>query len=296
MFIRIQKLLAAKFKYDYKDEVIPQLEIELLIAKAIKKDRIFVMSEPEFELKDKDLITFNKIFKRRKSGEPMAYILGEKEFYGLKFEVNQNVLIPRPETEELIDIAVNEIKKLEKDNIRILEIGTGSGVIPISILWAVQQQNLKTSITIDAIDISQNAIEVAKNNLEKYQLSNKDNHINFLKADIFDDKIDSILPNSKYDLIISNPPYVPSKEITSLETDVKNFEPINALDGGEDGMNFYKSIINNTKNLTSDNSIYIFETHSTNLDLLKNTLKSLTKKSLRFFEDSFGKQRFAIVG
>ena len=295
MHIRIRKILSNKFKNNYNGEVIPQLEIELLLAKALDKDRVFIISEPEFQLEGKPLIEFNKLLRRRKNGEPIAHILGNKEFFGLNFKVDNNVLIPRPETEGLIELAVEKIKASANDFINILEVGTGSGIIPISIVWALDNIGIKKTINIDSIDISEDAIKIAESNLNKYHLSNKNFKINFINIDVFDQKLSSKLPDRTYDLIISNPPYILSREVSELDIEVKDFEPNIALDGGDDGMKFYERILN-LENISNESTTYLFEIHSTNTDDFKLMVKKLQpEKKLQLTKDLFERLRYAVI-
>ena len=157
---------------------------------------------------------------------PLAYIFGKTEFYGYDFIVNENVLIPRLDTEILIEKVVEEIKSRDKE-VSVLDIGTGSGAIAITI-------SKETSAKVFAVDISKNALEIAKKNAE---INNAD--VEFIYSDLF-----SNISNLKLDIIVSNPPYIETNVIETLEDEVKLNEPILALDGGEDGLEFYRRIVN----------------------------------------------------
>ncbi len=166
---------------------------------------------------------------RRLNGEPVAHIIGYKEFLGRNFKVTSNTLIPRPETE----ILVNEVIKRcqEKDSIKILDIGTGTGCIIISIIKELEKLGHKASGI--AIDISDGALEVAKHNAETLGMSDK---IKFINCDV------RKFRERDFNLVVSNPPYIPSSNIPLLETSVKDYEPHIALDGGSDGLDFYRDI------------------------------------------------------
>lgn len=179
--------------------------------------------------------------KKVANGTPLQYILGSKEFYGINFLVNENVLIPRPETELVVDHIIKEYKG--KD-VKILDIGTGSGAIAISLAI-----NLKRS-KIEAVDISKKALEVA---MENAKLLNVLERISFTQSDIF-----STINSNDYDCIVSNPPYISEREMRSLPTNVKK-EPKLALYGGLDGLEFYKRIVDKSISYLKDGGLLIFE-------------------------------------
>ena len=176
-------------------------------------------------VKPENLAILRKWITRRINYEPIQYILGYSEFYGRPFIVNKNVLIPRPETEILIDISIEELKNV--NNPTILDIGTGSGCIAITVALEIPLS------TIIAIDIDERAISVAKNNIEKHGVKN----IEFIITDIFHEKI-----NRKVDMLISNPPYIAKEEVPGLMKDVKDYEPLIALTDNNDGLMFYRKI------------------------------------------------------
>ena len=180
---------------------------------------------------EKDIENFNALIRRRSQREPIAYILREKEFWSKNFYVCKDALIPRPETELLVE---NIVKQFKNKNISILDVGTGSGCILLSIL-----SELKNSKGI-GIDISQKAIEVAKNNQIQQNLSNRSKFL--LRS------IDRIY-GYKFDLIVSNPPYITQKDYNNLKDDIKKFEPKIALDGGNDGLDVIKKVIYKSKSI-----------------------------------------------
>ena len=180
---------------------------------------------------------YNNILNRRKKGEPLQYILGTWEFMGHTFKTDPRALIPRFETELLVEKALETAKNFK--NPRILDICTGSGCIAISIAKAI-------NANITATDISQDAISLAQENAELNNVN-----INFICTDIIDG-----LEDEKYDIIICNPPYIPTHELRNLMIDVKDYEPILALDGGSDGMDIYKRVLEKCKYMTD---ILLFE-------------------------------------
>ena len=184
----------------------------------------------------------NEYVKKRLGHMPIQYILNKAYFCGLPFYVNENVLIPRFDTEVLVE-EVLKISKKDKSK-RILDICTGSGAIAIAL------KKLGGFERVDALDISDKALEVAKRNANEL-----DSDINFLKSDMFS----SLTCENKYDIIVSNPPYIQSDVVDTLESEVKDFEPRPALDGDVDGMKFYRIIEKNYENYLADNGVLVLE-------------------------------------
>ena len=203
----------------------PKQEIEWLLCDLLQLKRI------DLYLKFEDIINKSKLkklkswIKRRIQREPLQYITGKVEFYGLKFISTPQALIPRPETERLVDITLNSLKKIPEP--KILEIGTGSGCVSIAV------SNKKPRANILSLDISKNALELAEINAK----SNNCKNINFLEMDFLNE-----IPDGKFDILISNPPYISQKEIKNIMPEVKNYEPRIALTDFEEGLNFYYRI------------------------------------------------------
>ena len=201
------------------------LDSEILLSKTLNKTRENILINLDQIIDKKNISVYKKYLQRRSNNEPIAYILEEKEFWSKKFYINKDTLIPRPETELLVD---KILKIYNEKNISILDIGTGSGCIIISLL-----SSLKKSNGI-GIDISKNAILTAKKNALKHRLSQRVKFLNKSFNNIF---------SNKFDLIVSNPPYIDSKDIKNLSDDIKKFEPRIALDGGNDGLDLIKKVI-----------------------------------------------------
>ncbi len=217
------------------------LDSEILLSKALNKSREKILINLDEEINKKNISIFKKYLTRRSKKEPIAYILKEKEFFSRKFYVNKNTLIPRPETEILID---KLLKIFKKKRVSILDIGTGSGCIIISLII-----NLKDSIG-EGIDISKKAIQVARKNAFKYQTLNR------IKFKI--KPIDNLF-GRRFDLIVSNPPYIEKKAIKNLSDDIKRFEPRMALDGGNDGLDLIKKVIYKSKEILKVNGTLALE-------------------------------------
>jgi release factor glutamine methyltransferase len=206
-----------------------RLDSELLLSKILNKKREEVLINLGQEISSKHLFNYKNLIHRRSQNEPMAYIMEEKEFWSKNFFVSPDTLIPRPETELMVE---SLIKTFRKKNISILDIGTGSGCILISLL-----SELKNSNGV-GIDISKKALAMAKKNSKKHNMIN---NIKFINKSLDSKFI------QKFDLIVSNPPYIRSNDIKNLKDDVKRYEPRLALDGGNDGLDLIKKIIYKAK-------------------------------------------------
>jgi release factor glutamine methyltransferase len=216
-----------------KENKIPSsiLDSEILLSKTLNKTREEILTNIDQKIDKKKVLLFKKYLQRRSKNEPIAYILGEKEFWSSTFYVNNNTLIPRPETELLVD---NLLEFYRNKNISILDIGTGSGCIIVSLLI-----NLKKSIGF-GVDISKDAISIATKNSIKHKLANRIKFSTLSFEKIF---------NKKFDLIVSNPPYIERKDIKNLSDDIKKYEPRMALDGGNDGLDLIRKVIYKSKEI-----------------------------------------------
>ena len=208
------------------------IDSEILLSSVLKKSKNHLLLNSSIKIDEDKIDTFNKLVERRKKREPIAYILKQKDFWKSTFYVDRNVLIPRPDTEILIEEILYNYSKNEK--LSVLDIGTGSGCIIISILK--DRPNFKGT----AIDVCKNALNVAKYNAKIHQLENR---IKFYKS-----SVDNFFKD-KYDLVISNPPYINKFDLKYLERDVIGFEPSLALEGGIDGFTVLKKVIKKSSRL-----------------------------------------------
>lgn len=198
-----------------------------------------------------------------KQGVPVQYLIGEEQFYGRSFFVNESVLIPRPETEELVQLMLKKIDNrfANKRTIDCVDVGTGSGIIAITL--ALEEQ--KTEVT--AIDLSAEALTVAKKNAERLQATN----VSFVQGDLFDPVMAT---GQRFDVIVSNPPYIESEEVAKLDIGVRDYEPLSALDGGADGYDFYRRMIHSLRKVIREQAIVGFEVGVGQSDTVANLLRS----------------------
>ena len=217
----------------------PIYETRRILSFLLNKDLSYLVAH-DSELLDSTLEErYFEILDKRKNGMPIQYILGEEDFYGRSFKVLKDVLIPRQDTEISVETLLKIIKNNKINN--MLEIGCGTGIVSISV-------DLETKVDVTAVDISQKAIENTKINKEKIGST-----ITVLKSDLF-----SNIKN-KFDIIYSNPPYIKSDEIEKLQVEVRKHEPRLALDGGEDGLHFYRKIIEKAPEYLNDRGYLVFE-------------------------------------
>ena len=235
----------------------PSLDSEILLSKVLKIDRNKLLLNLEHKLKKNEIIEFKKLIERRIKNEPIAYILGFKEFWKQKFKVSKDVLIPRPETEHLVEEVLKIIPR--EAAYSVLDVGAGSGCIIISILL-----ERRKSLGV-AIDISKKALNVAKYNAKIQHIENR---IKFVNSDI--DKFFI----GKYDLVVSNPPYIKNYIINYLDDDVKLYEPRIALRGGMDGYSNIRKVIIKSSKLIKTRGKFVLEIGNEQINFVKSILKS----------------------
>ena len=254
-------------------------EAELLLEKAAGLNRTALFMRGEEVLSEEVLTVYEGYLSEREQGRPTQYILGEWEFMGLPFHVGEGVLIPRGDTEVLVETI---LEKQQSEPIKsILDIGTGSGCIPVSLGHYGKFEKIM------AVDISPKALGYAIKNAAENRVC-----IDFYESDLFTN-----IPvewKGKLDAIVSNPPYIPKKDIEELMTEVKDFEPMNALDGGEDGLDFYRVIVEQGKNWLKDGGGLFFEIGYDQGEDLRNLLKEFGYTEVEIRQDLAGLDRVAM--
>ena len=218
------------------------LDCEILLSKTINQNREYIVLNQKENLDKKYIDVFHSLIERRKKGEPVAYLLNKKEFWKETFYIDKNVLIPRPDTEHIIEEIIRFTKKDSK--LHILDIGTGSGCIVLSILK--ERKNFKGT----GIDISRECIKVSKYNAKRLKVNNR--------SKFYISDVDNFLIG-KYDVVVSNPPYIEHLSLKYLDRDVVDFEPKLALDGGHDGFSKITKVINKTSALIKKNGLFVLE-------------------------------------
>lgn len=216
-----------------------RIEVQCLLQALLQVNRAYLLTHPEQQLDSEQQARYATLFERRLSGEPVAYILGEREFYGLNFKVTPATLIPRPDTELLVELALALIPQLG----RVLDLGTGSGAIALSIAHA------RPNVEVTAVDASPDALEVAHDNARRLNIGNA----RFIQSDWF-----SALAGERFDLIVSNPPYIAAADAHLGQGDVR-FEPRAALASGADGLDDVRRIVADAKAYLNDGGWLLFE-------------------------------------
>ena len=256
------------------------LEARLLVSHAVGKSKEAFLRDLRLYTSTENEQKINALLQRRLAGEPLAYLIGEWEFYGLPIKVTPDVLIPRMDTEVLVETAVNALVGRKMDA-RILDLCSGSGCIGCAISHELPAARLVM------VDISDRALEVSKQNLRL----NRQNRTICLKADALAKPPMSI---GTFDLIVSNPPYVPSFEILTLDSSVRDYEPLGALDGGEDGLMFYRAIVRNWKGVLRPGGQLMFEVGETQADAVSDLMRGAGFRDIATVEDTAGVRRVVI--
>lgn len=238
----------------HKDKL-PLQELDDLLALALHKTKNYIYKHPDKELSRSNILAFNKLINKRLANWPMAYLRAHQEFYGLKFLINKNVLIPRPDSEVLVEQTLKYLKN--KNNLNIIDIGTGSGCLIISVAKNAANNNYY------AADISTKALKIAKTNARKNKVN-----IKFLKSDLLKN-----INNKKFDVIIANLPYLNPKQLK--ESSIQK-EPSLALAAGKDGLDYYKKLLNQISKYLNKKYLVLLEIDPEQ----KNNLEKLIKKNL----------------
>ena len=277
----------------YADNKTPGLDASLLLAHVLNTNRTSLIIAGNDKLSEKNCAAFCELIERRANGECVAYIIGKKEFRGLEFTVNKSVLVPRPDTEILVEAAIALLSADFRgfSQSKILDLCTGSGAVAISLKHEMPQ------FEVYATDICKNALDVAKNNAEK--LLGK-NQIQFFHGDLFDalpplsspsaSSSSSSAPLREFFLITSNPPYIPTEEIQTLSPEVQN-EPQLALDGGNTGLEIIKRIIDEAPNYLTQGGVLLLEADPRQMENINIMLDKNGFNDIKLYNDLSGSKR-----
>jgi len=238
----------------------PTVDAGVMLCHVLNCDRTYIYTHVEYELNEDEFKKFNACISRRAEGIPVQYITGHQEFMSLDFKVVPEVLIPRHDTEILVESVIRHTKALQHSCeetcpgnmpwLNILDIGTGSGCIAVSLAFYIRQSRIK------AVDISEKALEIALNNAVNAGVGDR---IEFVKGDILSEHFSAAASSPRFDIIVSNPPYIPQSDILGLQKEVRDFEPTSALNGGADGLDFYRAIVKNAAFLLKPQGLLAFE-------------------------------------
>ena len=256
-----------------------RLDAEVLLSHVLRQERIYLYVHFDEPMEQNELSKFREYVKKRAQHVPIAYIIGEREFMGLPFKVTKDTLIPRPDTEILVENVLNNVDK-DKE-IEIVDIGTGSGAIILSLLVNLPKAQGKT------VDISSKAIEVAKENAVNLQVNDR---CEFFVGDLF-----APLNGNKFDLIVSNPPYIPQKDIATLEDDVKEYEPVSALTDGGDGLSYYRRLLSEGKAYIKENGFIALEIGIYQSEDVKQIAMDNGWKNIKIIKDYAGIDRVVLA-
>lgn len=263
----------------YGSKYLHKTEAKLLLSSVTGLDTLDLQNHLDMLLKEEDIIKFKNLIKARKENIPLQYVLGNTNFYGLEIKVNKDVLIPRFETEELVENTIKLINEKygNKNNIKILDLCTGSGAIGLRLKKEYPNSEVVLS------DISPQALEVAKENSKNLNLD-----VKIIQSDLFENI------KEKYDVIISNPPYIMDDE--EIEDIVKNNEPKLALYGGKEGIDYYIRILKEIKNYINEDFIIAFEIGCTQKDkIIKLAKENLTNIEINYKKDLSNKDRMIFI-
>lgn len=256
-----------------------RLDAEVLLSYVLGQERIYLYVHFDEPMQQNELCKFREYVKKRAQHMPIAYIIGTKEFMGLPFKVTPDTLIPRPDTEILVENVLANTDKNEE--VKIVDIGTGSGAIILSLLVNLPKAIGKT------VDIASKAIEVARENAAALKV---DDRCEFFVGDLF-----TPLNSDEFDIIVSNPPYIPQKDIVSLETDVKMYEPIGALTDGGDGLGYYRRLLMEGRAYLKKNGFIALEIGIYQSEAVKRIAEDNGWKNIRIIKDYAGIDRVVLA-
>lgn len=254
------------------------MEAEILLAHVLGVDRLHLYLFPDTPLTPEERSRFREVIKKRHSGVPLQYLTGEVQFYGLRFRVRQDVFIPRPETEELLETALGLIPRDQGNN--CLDLGTGSGVIAVSLAKYLPQ------LRVTAVDMSSHALDLTRENAE---LNNVIDRVKVVHSNWFE------RVTGKFDLIVSNPPYIAEEDVDKLPSEVRDHEPRQALDGGRQGMEEITKVIGGLKEHMHSGATALFEIGDGQGSVVKERMEQAGLEEVRVELDFADKERYVIA-
>jgi protein-(glutamine-N5) methyltransferase, release factor-specific len=279
------KQLFRKITEIFKESKIenPANEALILISKILNLPKHYIISYPDLEISEEDAKKLVVLSEKRASGYPMAYLTKSKEFFGLDFYIEEGILIPRPETEILVEKVIEKLQNAKGELIG-LEVGIGSGCISVSLL-----KNIK-NLKIIGIDISEKALEITEKNAEIHGVLDR---LKLFKFDIMNEKMNSLnLP--KLDFVVSNPPYIKEEDYQKLQKEVKK-EPKEALISGKEGTEFYEKIVNSLNDFLKEDGFSAFEVGIGQAEKVKQILEDNGYKNIEIYKDLAGIDRVIIA-
>lgn len=260
----------------------PVLEATLLLSELLNVDKIYIYTHGKDKVSRPIVDKFLELMEKRAEGYPIQYILNKKEFMGLDFYIDEGVLIPRPDTEILVEYVLEYIdNKYKGKSINILDLGIGSGAIALSIAY------YKKNANVYGVDLHDIPLQIAKINKERFKLNN----VNLFKGDLFQG-VKGL--GKKFHIIASNPPYIPKKEIETLQEEVRDYEPKEALDGGEDGLEFYRRIIPESREHLVEDGLLILEIGYDQSQQVMNMMVDVGFENVRILKDLQGLDRVVL--
>ena len=266
-----------------KQYINPVLESILVLSRILEVDKSYIWAHGDEGVSDQTRDRFLEIMNMRKEDIPLEYIFNQREFYGIDFYVEEGVLIPRPETELLVDYVIEYVNKKYRDqSIKILEIGIGSGAISLSL------GKILDKARVYGVDIEDVPLRVSGKNLQDLNLNN----VEFFKSDLFENVRSRGLKD--FQVILSNPPYIESGEISKLQKQVKNYEPATALDGGADGLDFYRRISKEAMFYLNRGGLLIYEIGYKQGPKVKSILEDLGYENIEVLKDYQGHDRIVV--
>jgi len=282
--LNIKEVLVNTEEYFQKNGIeSARLDAEVLLAELLDMERIKLYVNFDYPLNDEEISQYREMIKKRAQHIPVAYIIGHKEFMSLDFYVNKNVLLPRPETEILVEYLIDCFQEKEMDTVNIVEVGTGSGAIMVSL------GNYLDNARILGVEIEEGALEVTRKNIERFSL---DDRLKVTKGDLLKPLIKREIKN--VDLVVSNPPYISEEEMDKLPPEVKK-EPAKALYGGRAGLDIYKDLIPQSRQVLKDNGMLALEIGYQQAEAVKNILVENNFKDIDVRKDYADKDRFIIA-